>query len=359
MVLLLSITKSVGIVAIGAFALYYLIKKEWKNALFSVVSFAVLKVIYEVITKGVFHAEASGQLAGLMRKNYYDPSQGDEELIGYVNRFFENFGNYISIHFYKIIGFGAQTMGLKPGQAAEKAEPSYFLSFLFLLILGFSLYILFNKNKYLLITLFYSVATLAVTFVILQVSWNQDRLIVPYVPLIMLVFFSAVYYWVVQKDNPLLKVGMVGIFIVVSLMQFPATARISSQNSLALKKYRKGNTTYNFRQAIVNFIEINEWINKNLPGDSIKIATNKPEEAFVYAGRTVFLRVPSMNGKTPEEILKYLKENNFTHMLMEGFLGNKVASAFMPLYEKTPDKLELLKQVGEGQDACYLFKIKY
>jgi hypothetical protein len=359
MILLLSLTKNVGIVAIAAFTFYFLIRKEWKNALLSVVSFGIIKVVYEIIARGIFKAEAGGQLEGLMRKNYYDPSQGNEDLMGYVNRFFENFGNYISIHFYKIVGFGEQTMGLKPGQAAEKAEPSYFLSFLFLFMLGFSLYILFKKNKYVLITLFYAAGTLAITFITLQVSWNQDRLIVPYVPLVVLAFFSALYYWVVKKDNPLLKVGMIGIFVIISLMQFPATARITKQNSLALKKYRKGSTTYNFRQPIINFIEINEWIDTNLPEDSIKIATNKPEEAFVYARKAVFLRVPSMNGKTPEEILKYLKENHFTHILMEGFLGNKVASAFMPLYEKTPDKLEPLKQVGEGQDACYLFKIKY
>jgi hypothetical protein len=358
MLLLLTITKNVGIVAIIAFTLYFSIKKEWKNTLMSIASFAVFKLAYEAIAKGVFKAGPSGQLEGLMRKNYYDPSLGNEDMPGYINRFFENFGNYISIHFYKIIGFGEQTIGLKPGEVAEKAEPSYFLSFIFIFLLGFSLYILFNKNKYALIALFYAAGTLTVTFITLQVSWNQDRLIVPFVPLILLSFFTAIYYWVKKQDNPIFKVAMVGVFLFLSLLQFSATARMAKQNSAALKKYKKGNTTYGFNQAVVNFIEMNEWINKNLPKDSIKIGTNKPEEAFIYAGKLVFLRVPNMNGKSADEILKYLKENNFTHLELDPF-GYKVATAFQPVYEKYPEKLQLLNQVGDGQAGCYLFKIKY
>jgi hypothetical protein len=359
MLLLLTLTKNVGIVAIGAFTLYFLIKKEWKNALMCAGAFAIFKLSYEAIARGIFKAVPSGQLEGLMRKNYYDPSLGNEEPMGYVSRFFENFGNYISIHFYKIVGFGEQTIGLKPGQVAEKAEPSYILSFIFLFMLGFSVYILFSKNKYVLIALFYSIATLAVTFITLQVSWNQDRLIVPYVPLIMLAFFSAVYYWVKQKDNPFLKVAMVGVFVILAMLQFSSTARIAKQNSVALKKYKKGNTTYGFSPPVVNFIEVNEWISKNLPDDSIKIGTNKPEEAFIYAGKLAFLRVASMKDKSAEEILKYLKENKFTHLELDPF-GNKVATAFQPIYEKYPEKLELLTQAGQDQEsACYLFKIKY
>jgi hypothetical protein len=358
MLLLLSLAKTVGIVAIIAFTLYFLVKKEWKNAVFSILSFALFKLAYEAIAKNVLNATPSGQLEGLMRKNYYDPSLGNEEPMGYVTRFFENFGNYISIHFYKIIGFGEQTIGLKPGEVAEKAEPSYFLSFVFVFLLGFSLYILFTKNKYALIALLYASGILAVTFITLQVSWNQDRLIVPFIPLLLLSFFAAGYYWVKKKDNPILKVAMVGVFLFLSLSQFPVTARMAKQNSLALKKYKKGNTSFGFNQAVVNFIEVNEWINKNLPDDSIKIGTNKPEEAFIYAGKLVFLRVGNMKGKSADEILKYLKENNFTHLELDPF-GNKVATAFQPVYEKYPEKLQLINQAGQDQSACYLFKINY
>jgi len=57
-----------------------------------------------------------------------------------------------------------------------------------------SIFLTFRKNKYLLFSALYGGIFCITTFLILQTSWGQARLIVPYFPFIILTIFSTLYY---------------------------------------------------------------------------------------------------------------------------------------------------------------------
>ena len=65
-----------------------------------------------------------------------------------------------------------------------------------------------------------------------------------------------------------------------------------------------GNLLYGFRGDWVNFIQMSQWANENIPKDAI-IASRKPEISFIYTGRKFYgiYKVPSFS---PDTLMKFI-----------------------------------------------------
>lgn len=358
LLLLLHQTKSIAIIAFAAFFVYFLLKKKWWQAVYSMGFFGVITVAYRVILQYGFGVVFSSQADFLKRKSFYDPAQGNEDMMGYLVRFYENFGNYVSVHFYKILGLrGPHSLQILGEQPSTAATPSYLFSLIFIALSIFALIVLFKYNRVALIVLLYAAAIFVASFFALQSFWNQDRLIMPFVPLILLAFYTALYYWIKNKEQAFLKPALLVFMLVISVLQFPLTVKASKSNAQIRTQYYKGNAHFGTSPAIATFIQTCEWSGKNLGGENLRIVTNKPEEAFVYGNGLKFGRI---NAKrlSADELLNLLKEGAYTHIMIDR-LGANAGLAYQTIFNSYPDKLELVVQSGQGDNATYLFRIIY
>ncbi|MDN4165482.1 glycosyltransferase family 39 protein [Cytophagales bacterium LB-30] len=357
LLLLLQLTKSVSVVAVLAFAVYFLIHKKWAQAGASLVSLGFWMMVYQGFLRFIIGITPSSQLEQLTRKNFYDPSQGQEDMAGYIARFTENFGNYISVHFYKILGFRPHSFGIIGETMPDKPEASIVLSILFIALAIVALWKTYQHNKLALVVLLYAAAVFVVSFFALQTIWNQDRLIIPYVPYVLLGFFAALYYWSKESKNSLASSVLAFGLLLLPLVQFPLSVKVAKSNSQIREQVNKGYVAYGFMPSIVSFVEVSKWIGENIPRPDTKVVTNKPEEAFMYAGGNYFERINAKN-KTADELLALLKEGGFTYLMVDR-LGANAGLAYQTLQAAYPEKLSLVVQAGTDNGATYLFKINY
>jgi hypothetical protein len=149
--------------------------------------------------------------------------------------------------------------------------------FLLTLILAFR-----KKNKSMTALALYLGCAVCITFITLQQSWDQSRLILIYVPF-MLVFFawglSQLFTAGKMKIVPLLTAGLLVIIFFTSLTE---TSRKLKENQKVLSKNLRGNLYYGFTPDWQNFLKMSEWAGKNLP-ESTVVVSRKPSMSFVYS----------------------------------------------------------------------------
>jgi len=333
----------------------FLIYKEWMNAVLSVLSFVIFKLPYEFFTRTVLHAATTSQLTQVMQKDFYNPAAGNEDFpSGYIERMFENFNIFVSVQVYKVLGFRSDNMKVS---AAEEAN--WLLSIIFAAALVFIFVSLFKKNKFLVFCLLYAAGVWLASFASLQTIWaEQWRLILPYVPYILICLLGAIWYR--AKDakmsafKPIVVVGVV-IFL---LIQLPLTFNKISENGRGLKHYLKGDMSYNIPEQYADFVSICDSMKSKVPATAV-IATGKPGEAFVYSGGCKFTRIGMPRAdESADSVLADLKKQGVTYLFADGF-SRQVGSAIQIIYKRYPDKLVPILEAGSQDRPLALMEIKY
>ncbi len=274
--LALTLTKNMGYSAVFAVAGYFLLRGQWKNLIYSVAAFAILLIVFQGVKYILWNeagAQFSSQGSGLLNKDYYNPQAGKEDLAGYKARLLDNSNLYLSKHFVSILGF-------------RKAEPimtvnSLVTLFVYLLAIG-SLIITYIKNKYLFFSGLLTGSFLLVTFIVLQTKWDQSRLIIPAIPMLILMLFAFVYYISSIKKYKILQVVVPVMALLVFFQSLAVTAVAVKSNQEISGRY--GGLTPDWK----NYLKASEWASVNLPEDAI-VACRKPSISFVYGkGRNFY-----------------------------------------------------------------------
>ncbi|MFZ4548976.1 MAG: ArnT family glycosyltransferase [Bacteroidales bacterium] len=270
------LTKNIGYSALFAITGYFLLRGQWKNLLYSIVAFAVVMIVFQGIKYALWHDEGlqiTTQGSGLMNKDYYNPQAGKEDLAGFYTRFIENSKLYLSKHFISIIGMK---------KVAPDMGVSAFITILIYILTVGSLIVTYSKNKYLFFMGLLAGAFLLVTFVILQTRWDQSRLIIPVVPLLLLMLFSLIYYLAIMPKLKILQIAIPVFALVVFFQSLAVTAGAIKANNEVKGMY--GGLSPDWR----NYLKASEWAATNLSKDAI-IACRKPSISFVYGkGRNFF-----------------------------------------------------------------------
>ncbi len=105
--LLLAKTRSIGYGAVVAVVLFMAVNRNWKNMAYTLGSFGVFYFVFKGIKAvffGISGQQFSNQLDRLLLVNPYDPSEGKEDLVGFIERFWGNSELYLSKHIYKFLG---------------------------------------------------------------------------------------------------------------------------------------------------------------------------------------------------------------------------------------------------------------
>jgi hypothetical protein len=277
---LLTLTKNVAYASIAAVIGYFILTKQWKSAWKTLAGFFIFDIPFEIVKRIVWGSsglQMSSQGSGLMLKDFYNPSKGNEDFIGFLQRLVDNSNLYFSKHFFKFLGF-------RP----EITEISPFLTIITWLLLGVAFYWAFRKNKLLLFTSIYTILLCLTTFLVLQKSWDQWRLIIIVFPFLLLLGFSSFYHIGKLKGFGIIQVAVPILAIIIFFTSFfKTTLDKTNFQTDVLSHNLEGEMLYGLTPDWVNYIKMSEWAAKNTPANALT-GVRKTDISFIYGGRKFF-----------------------------------------------------------------------
>ncbi len=355
---LLGITKTIGFSALFAALVFLLLEKRWKGSLITFFSFVGFYMILSLVKKYFFDvgtAQFESQLNTLLQVNPYDASEGVETFSGFIQRFLINSKLYLSKHFLNFLG-------LKQNLSSSTISLTILVYLIFFISFIFS----FKKNRYILFTGLYLLFMCGATFLSLQTRWDQDRLIIPFFPLMLIFLLSGIHYLGEIKKLRWIHAFMIGFFVIVFFANLSVTTKRVKQNNDFLINGLAGNQFYGMTPDWVNYIKMSQWAAENIP-DKVAIACRKPSVSFIYAQRKFrgIYRIPTENADT---LLKNLKDQNVHYVIMGNlrkypnqkteYTINTVQRYLYYIQVKYPEKIRHIHTIGLDEKA-YLFQIAY
>jgi hypothetical protein len=288
---LLSVAKNIGIVVLISVIIYFLLDKKFIKAIYVLLSYLVFKLPYELYKRiiwGETTAQMKGQFSEILYKNPYNAAAGTENFSGMVARYFDNLEIYLSKHLMNALCI----------RNPDNVNASLFPAIILIILFCIGVIIAFRKNKIMFFIGLYLLIATNATFIILQQFWGQLRMIIIYLPLIIL-FIS----WTLWELSHIRKLGFIKYLLVILIIfiffkTLGQTAKKAKANQKFLAKNIAGNKYYGFTPDWINFLKMSEWVGKNLP-DSVVVASRKPSMSFIYSKGKEFYgiyRMPLENG---------------------------------------------------------------
>ncbi len=354
---LMYLTRTVGFGAILSVCLYFLLKKNYKRSLYLAFSFSLILFAFISIKSAVWDipVDAGEQTIQLLNKHPYDSSKGKEDIAGFISRFKDNSNLYLSKHFLRIIGL----------RSTKKNTVEPFLTVLLyaIFISGFFWYR--KRNNTLYFTSIYLAIMLGITFFSLQKLWDQYRLIIPFVPLIILFLSSTIIH--LSRERKITFISkFFPAFLLLSLL-LTLGSGTKNIDLPTLSKNLNGDKLAGYTPDWVNYLQMVEFVEGKLPKDSY-VACRKPNIARIYGNRKKFYGIYRIPSDKPDELLKALQEKHVTHIIMgslrknpKKFTGQTINTIrrYMSVIAKAyPNTFRLIKQYGDKEPA-YLFEIDY
>jgi hypothetical protein len=362
---LISTAKSSAIVVIPAVILFFIIEKNWKALATSFGSYLIFKILYEAIVRMVWGAQNQfkGQSRILLQKDPYDKALGDEDMAGFIQRFFDNCSLSFSKRFYQILGWMNESYSETSGLIT--------LLTMGIAIFGF-LKLHKNGNKLLTFLGFFTGAQLVLSFFILQARWDQPRITLVCMPIVLIMIFYALYHFTNKQG-----IGQTIYFVIILLVI--GSSCISSlkrgvKNIPIVKKNLKGDRYYGYTPDWQNFLKCSEWCADSLPLNSL-VASRKAPMSFVYGKGKKFFPVYSVikkdsltNQSNPDSALAFFEKNKVTHVMLgslrlnptdasAGYI-NTMHNIVAPIAQKYPEKLRLVHTEGQFEEA-YVYEFIY
>lgn len=380
---LLTFCKNIAIGMLGAIIVFFALAKNWRNLVDAIGGFIIIRLSFEGIKAAVWGPsnQYGSQGAILLQKDAYNAAAGQEDLNGFITRFFENFNLYSSKRLFQILGF----------KDPDSNEVHGILSLLIVFLLAFAGWRIFTELKHsgffkknpslqstgfasnILLVFIYICIMHFLTYLVLQTRWDQARLIMVYVPLVVMVILYALYSFL-NKSGSLGRTAFVLVAFVIVGSSFLTTLKKSIANYPILKKNLQGDMYYGYTPDWENFLRMSAWCADSLPQGSL-VASRKAPMSFVYGKGKPFFPVYSVpavdtltNMSHPDSVLTLLRENKVTHVMLgslrrnpkkvDGYIINTLHRMLQPVAQKYPQKVRLVKQVGETEPA-YLYEIRY
>ena len=358
---LIATCKSVAIVAVPALILFFLMEKQWKNAAFSLGAYLLFKIPYEIIIKLIWGSQNqfSGQSKILLLKDPYDKSLGNEDLSGFITRFLDNCNLYLSKRFFQLLGFRDE----------NSLELYGFIAFLVIVITLAALFYVFkHKNKPLVFFGLFTGAQLLLSFLILQTRWDQPRIVLICMP-VMLILILYFFYQSVYKYSMGRSIYLV-LTLVVCISVLLSSFKRGSKNLPIVKKNLAGDLYYGYTPDWQNFLKCSKWCADSLPANSL-VASRKAPMSFVYGNGKKFFPIYSVikkdsltNQSNPDSALAFFKKEGVTHIMLgslridpnvnSGQIINTVHNIVQPIMQKYPDKLKLIHTEGLSEESYIL-----
>jgi hypothetical protein len=361
---LISTLKSSAVVVLPAVLLFFAVDKNWKAAGFSLGSYLIFKVPYELLVKSIWHADNQfkGQSKILLQKDPYDAGAGQEDMGGFIVRFIENINLSLSKRFYQLLGWKDEF----------NSEVNGYIAIITLAIALFGFWqIVKDKRREMLLFSLFTGAQLALSFVILQVRWDQARITLVGMPIVLALMFYGLYAAFGQKK-------WYAIYMVIAVLVSGSVVMSSFKRGFAnlpiIKKNIKGDKFYGYTPDWQNFLKCSEWCADSLPENSL-VASRKAPMSFVYGHGKKFFPVYSViqrdtatRQSNPDSALAYFEKNKVTHVMLASLRANPkdpsmgvintIHHILYPIFDKYPQRLRLVHTEGMSEE-CQVFEFVY
>ncbi|MCW3104908.1 MAG: hypothetical protein JWO09_3348 [Bacteroidetes bacterium] len=357
MFVLLSVSKSIAFVCIAGVVFYFIISKNYKEAAYAVIAFAVFRIIYQVCVTSVYGPPDTSQFEMVLRKKIYMPEAGHEDLMGLVTRFFDNFNTYTSLHIYRILNLR------NVDSDAAYVLPA--LSYLSAIIIGVFTFISYRKNKFVFFSAVYFIVLCSGVFIGVQAANMQDRLIIIAMPLIFLVLFYGAYE--LAKRSSAAQTILIVFSAFMLIVTIGKSSFIAKDNFKAMKKNLGGDIYYGYTPDWENFLKMSKYCADSLP-DSAQVLSRKPNMSFIYGDGKKFAGQFWVTTTNPDSVQMEWKARNIQYVILpnirmnpkknNGRIINTIHRMIVPFYQKYPQKVKLVKTIGTTE-KCELFQITY
>jgi prepilin signal peptidase PulO-like enzyme (type II secretory pathway) len=352
------LTRNVALAAIGILAVFFIYRKQYKEAAASVAGFGLFYAVYKLALKYIWKLDGSQFVAQsklMFQKDAYQPQLGSETFSGFIQRFIENCQIYISSRFYFVLGFREE---MSPNIAP--------LTVISIGIIVWSLVLMHQKKQHILIftTLFFG-GLLATTFISLHTSWGQTRLIMLFLPFILFAVFYLLYTY--GKQFSYLQMLYPLFFFILFFKSFSTTVTEAKNRFPVFVENMTGDPTYGYTPDWQNYIKMTKWCAQNLPDE--KIAVRKAPMSFVFSEGKEFHPIYNTPTENPDSLLMPLRAGKVNYIMLpklrldpnrylEGqFIGTMHRYVYY-IQQKYPNAFEFVHQEGTLEEA-QLYKIRY
>jgi len=351
LIFLITITRNIGISCLGGVLMYFALRKQFRYLLYT----GILSIACALYMK----TQGGGQGGLLLLKNPYNASEGKRHFSDFVSDFFQNSDLYLSKRFYQILGFKSDI----------DMETSSWLTFFTVAFLLLGIYrVIRSKNQPLLIVALYTLSMMGATFIVLQTRWDQPRLILIYIPLILMLFLYGLYD-LFKKSGWGIQMLSVLFVPIIFISEMSSTLKKTKENLPILSKNLKGDIYAGFTPDWVNYLKLSQWC-ENLPKDSL-VACRKGPMSSVYANGREFVNiatVDSVHSTNADSVIALLKKTHARYFLVaslrsnplvaDGNVLNGIHRLIAPVARKYPQKIKLIRQEGASEQA-QLFEVQY
>lgn len=354
-------TRSVATFAVFAVLAYFILQKKWWAIPTSLISLAIFWVPWEIAKRVLWAGIETNQYASQSKTltvTGSSPTDATETLSGYISRFFENTEIYLSARLWEILGF-------RPENSPNDIKLTIFTVAIILLGLFFAFR---NKNKPMLFTIIYFGTLLAGTFVMLQTFWGQARLVMVYLPYILMALFYGFYSLFNMNGLKILQPLIFIPFLVIWGKGMGVTFQKAIKNQPIVSKNLKGDKYAGYSPDYVNYFKMSEYCADSLPKGTW-VAVRKAPMSFVYGKGKQFYAVYNVPSENADTLAALWKRDHVEYVILaplrvnaEVYLENQFISTvhrYVGIIEnKYPGTFSLVKTIGE-QEASQLYKINY
>ncbi len=335
-VMLTSLTREIGIAALLAMVLFLLLDKKFRAAVMLVLSYTLFYAIFKVYRSVVWGvSEGTDKISEILQKNPYNRAMGYEDFGGMVDRFMANANQYLSKHF--MIG-----LGLHDPVSTEK---SWFVTIFLIVLFLISLYFAFRKNKIMLFLAIYLSGAMTATFIVLNQSWDQMRMVIIFIPMSLLLLAWGILQLSEVKGYKILAVIVPCLLVLIFFNTLGQTFDKVKVNQKILSRNIKGNLYYGFTKDWQNFLQMSEWVGKNIPNDKM-VASRKPSMSYIYSKGRDFYGIYRFPTQPPDDfIVKLRKRTGELRVLPNTSINNK-----WPINLQLAIKQANVACVAEGND---------
>lgn len=348
---LLALTRYVGLGALIALLLYLVIfARDWRGAGLTLGGFLLFQIpfsLYKQLRWQLGGAAFQEQLSHMLQKDFYNADQGQEGLGGLLVRMGENAQQYLGYHFGQFIGI--------PLERGNLSFP------LLVILLGLAILIFRRSRKPFPIFLAtYLVVLLGITFLTQQAKWNQMRLVVVYLPLLLAFALNGLHD-LLSALSPKIARGAIYTFVALASISTLAT-NLHAMTPSTLAANLRGDQYAGLTPDWENYLRASAWAGKNLP-DSAIIAARKPNNARIYAKRP-FLGIFKLVAQHRDSVWQYFRSHHVDYILIghlrinpqirtDRFI-NSMHYNLQRLLEVNPACLRIVHKEGHSEPA-YLF----
>ena len=195
---------------------------------------------------------------------------GQDDWTGFLGRLVDNTNGYLSRRLFQILGFIPETFATNIGLVAILVLSLFFIG----------LFIAWRqKQEYMFFSGILTLFLCGATFTVLQQRWDQPRMVMIHVPIILLTIFGGLAY--LFKQSSVGQNILVLVFLLIIGSSFVSTTSKVGDNLPVLARNLGGDKYFGYSPDWMNFLKMSEWCADNLP-DSAVVVSRKAPMSFVY-----------------------------------------------------------------------------